>query len=404
MAYADGTFTAVKQDGLTRVTYPFLNAQSKDTTTKQYEADYLILPASYTPASALATWPGDGGTIASDANAYLVEETDPDGSSGAYRVKRRYSKIPSQQTMYSSRTFARPNFSGMKSGSTYAASLDSGRSVHLWTSRKAVQSVTNNQGGSTSNALPSGTVTITLSDASSCNFAANATKATIDAALAGIVAASPNKLLSAYSTVASDGSTVTIWYSRHPGGPSVSSVTGPSTVDITQLTGQISYKAVGTTITPDTKTMRCDSHGASTGSRCAIWNGDSLASVGQVSGVGDANTLTLVMSDLSSPEVNITHLTFDAGAAYRYNLEPAEVMSKEVWDFYLPGVSGGITTGADVAMPTVYQSAQSFFDRIVAADTYTAIAANLEQWQGPILVRKTISVKMSSALQSMSVT
>ncbi len=111
MAYADGTFTSFKQVGPTRVSYPMLNYPSKDATVKQYNIEGWVLPASYTPANALSTYPGDG-TIAANNVAYLVNESEPQDGGGHYVVSRSYCTIPNAQTRWGSRLFVASGSAG----------------------------------------------------------------------------------------------------------------------------------------------------------------------------------------------------------------------------------------------------------------------------------------------------
>ena len=349
---------------------------------------------------------------AEDPFAYLVAEASPASyASDLVTVPRTYARIPGQQTTRDYRSFSRPNPSGLKSGSTYAASLDKGESFHLWTSRKSVLSSTNNAGTTTSNALPSGTVTVTLSDASTASFAANASKATIDAALAAVVGVYPNKLASCYSFVSSDNTATTIYWSYWAGGPTVSSVVGPSGTNITIVGASAQIRPVGVTITPDTKLLNCPSHGTSVGELCALWNGSTLLATASVAGVTDTNYLAVVLSDLSSPDFNITHITFAAQATLRYAAGAKSVRVKVVRDHFLPGVtmlSGG-TIMADLdSIPDVitYDSPQGWLDRLVAGATSVAISSSdIGQEIGPIAFRDVTYVILdSSTLQSLSLT
>ena len=348
-----------------------------------------------------------------DPHAYLVGESSPSlvAIGDLCSLTRTYARIPGQQTTRDFRSFSRPNPSGMKSGSTYAASLDKGESFHLWTSRKIVLGSTNTAGTTTSNALPAGSVTITLSDASTASFAANASKATIDAALAAVVGVYPNKLASCYSFVGSDGSATTIFWSYWAGGPTVSSVVGPSGTNVTVIGAQAQIKGIGVSITPDSKLIQCTSHGSSVGELCAIWNGNTLLSTASVAGVTDANTLALVLSDLNSPDFNITHLTFASQATYRYAAGAKGVRVKVVRDYFLPGVtmlSGGTIMSDLDSIPdvTTYDSPQGWLDRIVASATTVAISSSdIGQEAGPLAFRDVTYVIMDgSALQSLSLT
>ena len=397
MSYGDTAATIAttgQQNGLARVSYPFLNAQTKDTTTKQYEADFLITPSAYAPAAALSTWPGDA-ALSANTSAYLVEESAPDTGMGVYSVRRKYSTIPGTQTNYSSRWFIRPDMSGLKSGSSYFASYDNGKSTHKHTSRKAVQGSSITQGKTVGAALPSTNITCTDSGAHTATFAANATKATIDAQLANLTS-----LIAPYSVT--DGSNLTIYWRTQVGTSMTSITAAAATVDIKTLNGSCFITALGNTTTADLTLLYCPSHGASVGEKCGLWNGDTLVHTGSVAGVTDSNNITILISDMSSPDFNITHATFAASASVRYANGSKMVRVKEVKEFYLPTITGGISTYADIPVVTTYTSPQSWADQIVAASTYVAIdSGNVEQWAGPIYYRETVSCLMSSAVESL---
>lgn len=144
--YTDNTFTTAKQDGPTRVSFPFLNWPTKDNTCRQYTQDMVVLPGSFAPLAALSTWPGDG-TFAANANIYLVEETDPTADLGAYRFQRVYSSVPATQNTYSSLLIVRPNLHGYQSGANWAVSFDDGETAHRWNTRTSVTTARIGTGG-----------------------------------------------------------------------------------------------------------------------------------------------------------------------------------------------------------------------------------------------------------------
>lgn len=401
MSYGDTAATIAttgQQNGLARVSYPFLNAQAKDTTTKQYEADFLITPSAYAPAAALSTWPGDA-ALSANTSAYLVEESAPDTGMGVYSVRRKYSTIPGTQTEYSSRWFNRPNMSGLKSGTTFAASYDGGLTTHLHTSRKVVTGSNSTPGGTTGATLPSTNITCTDSSSHTATFAANASAATINAALASLT-----DFLSI--SAVTDGSSLTIRWMANIGKSMTSVTAAAQTVDIKLVTGSVFITALGNTTTPDLTLLYIPAgHGASVGEKCGLWNGNTLVQTGNVAGVTDSYNITVLISDLSSPDFNITNATFAAAASYRYANGAKMVRTKSVKEFYLPTVTGGITTYSDIPVVTTYTSPQAWLDQIVAGSSFVAIdSGNVEQWMGPIYYRDTVSCLMSSALESLSLT
>lgn len=345
-----------------------------------------------------------------DPFAYLAAESSPapTGIGDLVRFDRTFARIPGQQVTRDYQSFARPNCSGLKSGSTYAASLDGGNSFHLWTSLKSVTGSTTSQGSSNSNSLPSGNVTVTDTLANSVTFAANASQATILAALAPLKGSDPNGLSN--FSVYTNGTDLTITWFRWIGGPNIASVVPPTGATVAMVGNMAQIKAFGTTITPDTKLILCPSHGATVGMACAVWNGDVLVATGSVSGVTDSNYLALVLSDLSSPDFNITGLSFSAAATVRYAVGERPVRIKVTRDFFLPGVTmlADGTTMPDLdSIPdvTTYTAPQSWLDRIVAGATYVNIKANeVGQYLGPIAYRDTVSVRLADALESLSLT
>ena len=90
MAYQDGNFTNAIQDGPARVFYPFINAPTKDTTTKGTVRNYVVVPSSYTPAAALSTDPADN-------TQYLLQESELTVEGGLGRYSRTYCKVPGDQ-------------------------------------------------------------------------------------------------------------------------------------------------------------------------------------------------------------------------------------------------------------------------------------------------------------------
>lgn len=346
-----------------------------------------------------------------DCFAYLVVESAPAavGIGDLQRVERTFARIPGQQLTRDYQEFARPNCSGLKSGTTYAARLGEGDDFHIWTARKEVLGAENTQGTTSNNALPSGNVTVLLSDASSASFAANADKATIDAALAALV--SGTKLSYCYCAKSTDGSTVTVFWGYWVGQATVTSVTPPTGANVNKVGNQAMITAIGTTITPDSKLIHCPSHSAAVGLACAAWNGDLFAAAASVAGIANTDKLTIVLSDLSSPDFNITHLTFSSAAAFRYAAGSREINVRIAEDFWLAGVTmlaDGNTLASLDSLPAVatYRAPQTWFDRIVAADTYTAInASQLATYLGPIQSRKTVSAKKdATCLESLALT
>ncbi len=106
MPYTDGTYTSAVQNGPKRVFYPFLNSPTKDTTTKGTVRNYVVLPANFSPASALSTDPDD-------ATQYLIEESELAVDNGVGRFSRTYCKVPGDQVTYGTRVITKPSASSV---------------------------------------------------------------------------------------------------------------------------------------------------------------------------------------------------------------------------------------------------------------------------------------------------
>ena len=105
MAYQDGSFTSAVQNGPAQTFYPFINAATKDNVTKGTVRNYVILPANYTPATALSTDPAD-------ATQYLIEESDLSVEGGIGRFARTYCKVPQQQIEPGTMVLSKPTIPG----------------------------------------------------------------------------------------------------------------------------------------------------------------------------------------------------------------------------------------------------------------------------------------------------
>lgn len=181
MAYQDGNFTNAIQDGPARVFYPFINAPTKDTTTKGTVRSYVVVPSSYTPAAALSTDPADN-------TQYLIEETELTVEGGLGRYARTYCKVPGQQIEPTSVVYTRPEVPGSGQYRNYGteASKNSALFYQADTNlrnfdvygRKAVSS---DEGV---NNLPTGgTYALTFNGNTTSNVNYNATSATLKTAI-----------------------------------------------------------------------------------------------------------------------------------------------------------------------------------------------------------------------------
>lgn len=411
MAYADGTFTSFNQVGVTRISYPFLNAQTKDATTKRYAITGWVLPSSYATANALTTYPGDG-LFPADNTAYLVDESEPRDGGGFYIVDRAYCTIPGDQIEYTTRLFPRPVMHDIVSGNTYAVSFDDGDTTHLFSTRinvSAVGAITQPNtsvvvAGETFGKLPTATFTIVDSGnhSSSPLFDATASsmQSTLSAALTSLnsiaVSSTVGSLtISWVGTVKSVGTTdANVTMSGGAGlNGMVTFTAARASVDDTQAPAQAPYVRV---ITTDTN------HNGATGNRVALWNGDRLvAAVPAIAASANVITVPADIGALSVGNVAITHCGFDVDANYRYVNGPKDCTVKRTTKFYLPTVTPNVNTAADIPVVNIYADPLGWLGQIVAGSTYAAVATSeLSAFAGPILMKSYDEVQMSDALES----
>lgn len=411
MPYADGTFTSFNQIGVTRISYPFLNAQTKDTATKRYEITGWVLPASYAVANALTTYPGDG-LFPADNTAYLVDESAPRDGGGYYVVDRAYCKIPGDQVEYTTRLFPRPVMNDIVSGNTYAVSFDNGDTTHLFTSRvnvSAVGAITQPNtnvvvAGEEFGTMPNTTFTMVDSAGASASLSLDAAASNIQSSLASTLTA-----LNYVSVGAVPGALTISWVGT------VKSV-GTSANGVTMsggagLNGMVTFTAARGSVDdtqapaqpPAVRVITTDTnHNGATGNRVALWNGDRLvAAVPAIAASANVITVPADTGPLSVGSVAITHCGFDVDANYRYVNGPKDCTVKRTTKFYLPGVTSNVNTAADIPVVNIYADPLGWLGQIVAGANYVAVATSeLSAFAGPILMKSYDEVQMSDALES----
>jgi hypothetical protein len=335
MAYQDGNFTNAIQDGPARVFYPFINAPTKDTTTKGTVRNYVVVPSSYTPAAALSTDPADN-------TQYLLQESELTVEGGLGRYSRTYCKVPTDQVDYSSLVITKPAFPTNDYNGAYVDS----------TASNATANVFSNVITATVSSYPTGG-TFTVTFKSSTTAALNTTDSAATIATA----------INALASVVSDGFTVSV----------TNSLTTSGLLRFTRATGSYSFVAgnwsiASGSITPGVTTststasntfdFNCartspnvnkTSHGLSNSASVRVMTSSTGGgSLYTVNSIVDANNFTFLQN--TSTSQNYT--------GYRYILRTYtpgtdRVLTKLTDKFYLPGVTPGITTGADIPVPDV---------------------------------------------------
>lgn len=111
--------------------------------------------------------------------------------------------------------------------------------------------------------------------------------------------------------------------------------------------------------------------------------------------VVDANTISVTVTgqDYFINTPLITHL--GAQRVTGYQPGPINCRCQVITDYFLPGVSAGITTAQDVTLATVQSDPAQFLGGMVLSTTLNYDVGDLRTWDGPILsaTKRVVSVK-----------
>jgi hypothetical protein len=333
-------------------------------------------------------------TQGSDPFAFLVSESEMQTNGPCGMFSRRYARIPGDQITPGNQMVGRPVMHNIKSGTSYAVSFDD-RQKYSWvfTSRKSVTRVSSVDAKTITAAMPSGNITF-VEGGRTLNIAANSTKAAFEAGFSGTLTG-----LSNVAVTVSSGQVQITWTGT------MTSVTPPSGAQVMQFapTWFVTLISTGTQTIPATTTFDAASHGGVVGDRVALWSEDNLVGTGTVVTVPNSGSFTVMTSDLNAANTLVTHCAFSSDAATCYVNGYKLCTVRRTKKFYLPGVTTGITTYADIPDVTVYTDPVAWLGRLVAGSTYAAIAvSDLEQWMGPILMQETSEVQMSDAIDTVT--
>jgi len=142
-------------------------------------------------------------------------------------------------------------------------------------------------------------------------------------------------------------------------------------------------------------------HGFQAGMKYVMWAGDRVCDIGIIAVIVDAYNFVASIANLTTTAPTTVNVSTSAG--YRYINGPKLCSTRTTSNFYLPGVSTGITTPADITIPAVYTDAANWLGQIVAASAWVNIeTSELKSWQGPIVMQDTTEIKMSNALDTIT--
>lgn len=231
-----------------------------------------------------------------------------------------------------------------------------------------------------------GTFTLTAFGSTTAAIAYNASAATVQTALNGITAVS-NRGNCTVSGVLSSGYAITFANATFTG--SAASLT-PSPITLGLATtdggiGKTQYIRAASSVS--TRDIYVASHGITTGG--AIYIRYASTYFGPITNytVPDANTIRINVASGDS-FANAATIT-EAGARLRYRYEPgtASVRVLRVTNFYLPGVTAGISAPEDIPLPISQSDGVAFLSAILTGSgTINYQVGELTKWRdGPML-------------------
>jgi len=353
----DGDFSALAEVPGRIKSYPFINAQIKDTTTVMYERSYEIDRDSYVPAAAFSTDPDD-------ATAYLVDESKPvDVGGEVVHVVRTYCKIPGDQADGITRYFDRPSLNDIFSGSNYAASFDQGVTSHVFPTRYTgitLNPVDNLYLNTEAIRAVMGHVLITVQlDNSSQTFYTDDSSATIQNAMSMAWNGTTGAAANFY--VARDTYNLAIYWkglsvtckSVTISDSSVSSnfqaLSAPVVLGTAHATGPLTFTANQSAAASIRTLTVAGGHNGAAGDYAALWVNDRLYGIGRVLAVA-GTSFSVGLDAAPGRDLVITHCQFAKNGARVVN--GVKGCSGRRWSkFYLPGAPGQIATLG--AMPVV---------------------------------------------------
>lgn len=361
----DGDYSRFSPVGVRRVTFPF--RQFGDRVTRGFEEDGWQREATYSPCELGIPHP-------TESAFYLVAETNPVrlGVADILTFTRTWSRIPADVVSYPSKQINKPNPSSL--GTAVGQLMDYTSSI-LGSSLGTAYSYggalfVNNQvyprkvAATASRVAPTGgTYTITFGASTTAALNYNDSAATIAAAINGL------------ASVITAGITVSVPQALSVSGTFQLTLTAGATASLftinaaslTPAASSIGYSfGVSTTVQHIGIATRVTvtAHGFSSSLPLVI--NTSSADVTQYRlaygtswTIVDANTLAVVDANGLSP-------TYVSQLSRSYTPGIANVGFKQLQRFYLPGITTGITTGADIPLPAPLLNDANFLTAVIS--------------------------------------
>lgn len=392
----DNIGTQPLEVGRARIEYPF--KANGDLVTKTITRSYKQAPGYFTPTPL-------GSADLQFPDCYLVSESDPVATqTNLDSFTRTYANVPAPVVVYSSQAITKPNpstlgtskgtltdyttlFSGSSLGTAYAygSSLFANNLVF---SRIVVSG--------TRTVATGGTFTLTYKANTTAALAYNASFATIDAALNGLASVVSDGLTSATSN---GGFSVTGQFQINWTAGSTTTAVTCNAASLTPSACTIAFGSVQSSTVQlvgiATRAI-ATAHGlASSGnlicSTSSSDTGQALLPYGTQWSVVDANTLAVASSYVQTNPAYVGQQT----RAYTPGTDRVGI--KKTKTFYLPGITSGISTPADIAIPSPLLNDAEFFAAAVATTSgyLTYDSSALEIWMGQIYAQEATAINMA---------
>jgi hypothetical protein len=143
-------------------------------------------------------------------------------------------------------------------------------------------------------------------------------------------------------------------------------------------------------------------HGFTAGQQFVMWAVDKICDTNTVAIITDANHI--VCSFANQTAYPPTTINVAPNAAARYVNGAIYVDTKILTDFYLPGLTLGIATAADIPIVASKLDPVSWAAEIVAASTFSAVSiSDIQQWHGPVISQAITYAQMADAITTVSV-
>jgi len=354
-----------------------------------------------------------------DPFAYLVDESPPVPINGRdyVRFTRTYARIPQSQTEWDSQLIVRPVMHDVSYTNNYGVSFDQGVSSHVFSARNNVESigaitqesVSKNLTAEEISDFPSGpSFTMADTGGSSSTQTFTSTAATIKSGLTSalgaavniVVTKAPGRLTLQWETGVNYVTTTNAWITMEGD-------VGSGSVTFRMRQNAVTGSETELSYVPVRNINTASAHNGSVGEWLAAWSGGKLMGMVQAHAIPATNQITVPAGEYpwNIQNLNITHLAFAGQAANRYLAGPVSVSVRTTHNFYMPVVSPGINTAADIPLVSPELDPVGWLAAIRTGNTYAAVeGSQLERWNGWGIYRQsTVQAQMSDAIDVIAV-